>query len=55
MPRAGLARRFRDGDALGLVKRLDQALGHAGEALTPVRPPTRYRAWLTWMEPVEDL
>jgi protein ImuB len=55
MPRAGLARRFRDGDALGLVKRLDQALGHAGEALTPVRPPTRYRAWLTWMEPVEDV
>jgi protein ImuB len=55
MPRAGLARRSRDGDALGLVKRLDQALGHAGEALTPVRPPPRYRAWLTWMEPVEDV
>jgi hypothetical protein len=40
---------------LGLVQRLDQALGFAGEALTPVRPPPRYRAWRTWMEPVEDI
>ncbi|MDP1778324.1 MAG: DNA polymerase Y family protein, partial [Brevundimonas sp.] len=46
MPRAGLARRFRDGAGIGLVQRLDQALGFAGEALTPVRPPPKYRAWL---------
>jgi protein ImuB len=26
-----------------------------GEALTPVRPPPKYRAWRTWMEPVEDI
>lgn len=55
MPRAGLARRFRDGAGVGLVQRLDQALGFAGEALTPVRPPPKYRAWRTWMEPVEDV
>lgn len=55
MPRAGLARRFRDGDGVGLVQRLDQALGLAGEALTPVRPPPKYRAWQTWMEPVADI
>ncbi len=55
MPRAGLARRFRDGAGVGLVQRLDQALGFAGEALTPVRPPPKYRAWRTWMEPVGDI
>lgn len=55
MPRAGLARRFRDGDGIGLVTRLDQALGFSAEAMAPVRPPPRYRAWRTWMEPVEDI
>ena len=55
MPRAGLARRFRNDGGVALVQRLDQALGHAGEALVPVRPPPRYRAWETWMEPVGDL
>ncbi len=55
MPRAGLARRFRDGDAVGLVRRLDQARGFVAEALTPVRPPARYRAWQAWAEPLGDL
>jgi protein ImuB len=55
MPRAGLARRFRDGAGVGLVQRLDQALGFAGEALAPVRPPPKYRAWQSWMEPVGDI
>ncbi|HYC67264.1 DNA polymerase Y family protein [Brevundimonas sp.] len=55
MPRAGLARRFRKDGGVDLVQRLDQALGLTGEALTPVRPPARYRAWQTWMEPVGDL
>ena len=55
MPRAGLARRFRDGAGVGLVQRLDQALGFAGEALVPVRPPPKYRAWQAWMEPVGDI
>ena len=54
MPRAGLARRFRDGDAVGLVKRLDQARGHAAETLVPVRPPARYRAWRAFAEPLGD-
>jgi protein ImuB len=55
MPRTGLARRFRDGDGVGLVRRLDRALGHEGEALDPVRPPPRYRAWETHMEPIGDI
>lgn len=55
MPRAGLARRFRNDGGVDLVRRLDQALGHVGEALVPVRPPPRYRSWETWMEPVADL
>ena len=55
MPRAGLARRFRGAGGLDLVRRLDQALGHEGEALTPVRPPARYRAWQAFAEPLGDL
>ena len=55
MPRAGLARRFRKEGGIDLVQRLDQALGHAGEALVPVRPPARYRAWEAWAEPLGDL
>lgn len=55
MPRAGLARRFRDGDAVGLVKRLDQARGYVAEALVPVRPPAHYRAWQAYAEPLGDL
>ncbi|MDQ8028530.1 MAG: DNA polymerase Y family protein [Brevundimonas sp.] len=55
MPRAGLAKRFRDGDAIGLVKRLDQARGHVAEALTTVRPPARYRVWQAFAEPLGDV
>jgi len=55
MPRAGLARRFRDGDVIGLVRRLDQARGYVGEALTPVRPPARYRVWQAFAEPLGDI
>ena len=55
MPRAGLARRFRGTGGVELVRRLDQALGHEGEALTPVRPPARYRAWQAYAEPLGDL
>lgn len=55
MPRAGLARRFRKDGGVDLVQRLDQALGLVGEALVPVRPPARYRAWEAWAEPLGDL
>ena len=55
MPRAGLARRFRGGGGIELVRRLDQALGHEGEALRPVRPPARYRVWQAYAEPLGDL
>lgn len=55
MPRAGLARRFRDGAGMGLVKRLDQALGAQAEALTPTRPQPRYRAWEAYAEPLGDV
>ncbi len=54
MPRAGLARRFRDTDGAGLMRRLDQALGFAAEALDPTRPPPRYRAWEAYAEPLGD-
>lgn len=55
MPRAGLARRFQEDGGVDLVRRLDQALGYTGEALVPVRPPSRYRAWEAWAEPIGDL
>jgi len=55
LPRSGLARRFRDGDGLGLVRRLDQALGLAEEPLTPVRPAADYRAVKLFAEPVLDM
>lgn len=54
LPRAGLARRFRAADGLGLVRRLDQALGQAPEALDPTRPPPRYRAWRVFAEPLAE-
>ncbi|MDI1280898.1 DNA polymerase Y family protein [Brevundimonas sp.] len=54
MPRAGLARRFRDGDGVDLVRRLDQALGFCAEALVPVRAPPRYRVWEAHAEPLTD-
>ena len=55
MPRAGLARRFRDGAGVGLVKRLDQALGLVAEALIPTRPPPKYRVWEAHAEPLCDI
>jgi len=55
MPRAGLARRFRDGAGVGLVQRLDQALGLAAEALILTRPPPKYRAWEAHAEPLCDI
>ncbi len=54
MPRAGLARRFKDGAGVGLVRRLDQALGLTAEALTPVRAPARYRGWEAYADPLTD-
>jgi protein ImuB len=54
MPRAGLARRFRDGAGVGLVRRLDQALGATTEALIPTRAPARYRGWEAYAEPLTD-
>lgn len=65
MPRAGLARRFGQGRkdkggagssaGLDLVRRLDQALGQAAEALDPTRPPARYRAFEVHAEPLIDI
>lgn len=54
MPRAGLARRFRDGAGAGLVRRLDQALGQTNEALIPTRAPARYRGWEAYADPLTD-
>ena len=54
MPRAGLARRFRDGAGVGLVRRLDQAVGATNEALIPTRAPPRYRGWEAYADPLTD-
>jgi protein ImuB len=55
MPRAGLARRFRDGDGVDLVRRLDQALGLSAEVLVPVRAAPRYRVWEAQAEPLTGM
>jgi protein ImuB len=52
LPRAGLARRFRDTEGLALVRRLDQALGAEAEPLKPQRPTPEYRAWQAFAEPL---
>lgn len=54
LPRAGLARRFQGADGLGLVRRLDQALGQTAEVFNPMRPPARYRVWQAFADAVMD-
>jgi len=54
LPRAALARRFRDADALNLLQRLDQALGLVTEPLIPVTAPTDYRAAAVFAEPMTN-
>src|SRR5262245_33712507 len=46
-PRAPFAARFE-----ALLLRLDQALGHAPEPLTPIAPPPAYRAQAAFAEPI---
>ena len=55
LPRAALARRFRDTGGLDLVRRLDQALGAVEEPLVPVRPVPRYRAQRVFAEPMAQV
>lgn len=55
LPRAKLARRFQGGDALGLVRRLDQALGAEPEPLMPLRPLPDHHARAAFAEPLTDL
>ncbi len=55
MPRGGLARRFRDGDGLGLVRRLDQMFGVEGEALDFIVAAARHEARAVFAEPVIDM
>lgn len=52
LPRAALARRFRDAEALNVLQRLDQALGVLAEPLTPLTPPAVYRAQAVFAEPM---
>ncbi|WP_271067043.1 DNA polymerase Y family protein [Caulobacter sp. NIBR1757] len=54
LPRSGLARRFRGEAGLGLVRRLDQALGAEPEILEPIRRPPVWRVWRTVLEPLID-
>ncbi len=49
-PRAPLAARF----GMGLVRRLDQALGSEDEVLSPRRPAPRFSAERRFAEPVSD-
>ncbi len=55
LPRAALARRFQDAGALNVLQRLDQALGHLPEPLTPVTAPTLYRVHRVFAEPMTSL
>lgn len=48
MPRAALSRRF----GLGLVRRLDQALGLETEPVSPARPPLHFAVRLTLPDPI---
>lgn len=48
MPRAALSRRF----GLGLVRRLDQALGLESEPVSPARPPLHFAVRLTLPDPI---
>jgi protein ImuB len=48
LKRAGLAQRF----GTGLITRLDQALGCAGETLSPLSPPPDHRVSLGFAEPI---
>ena len=52
LPRAGLARRFRGEAGLNLVRRLDQELGVEAEPLTAEHPPSDYRVWQAFAEPL---
>jgi len=55
LPRAALARRFRDAEALGVLQRLDQALGRLAEPLTPVAAPAVYRVQTVFAEPMTNI
>lgn len=55
LPRAALARRFRDGEGLNVVRRLDQALGEVAEPLDPVVPPALYRVQTVFAEPMTNI
>ncbi len=48
MPRAALSRRF----GIGLVRRLDQALGLEAEPVSPARPPLHFAVRLTLPDPI---
>ncbi len=58
IPRASLARRFRDlpaKEVTALLTRLDQALGRKDEPLMPLREPPRWQVRQAFMEPVLHL
>ena len=55
LPRAALARRFQDAEALNVLQRLDQALGMLPEPLIPVTTPAVYRVQCVFAEPMTSL
>jgi protein ImuB len=52
LPRAGLARRFRGETGMGVIQRLDQALGRLPEPLTGETAPDPYFAHRVFAEPI---
>lgn len=55
LPRAALARRFQDAGAFDVLQRLDQALGHLPEPLSPVTAPSVYRTHRGFADPMTSL
>jgi len=56
LPRAALTRRFKSQEiSAAVMTRLDQALGHRHEPISPLMPPPDYRSRLTFADPLQLL
>lgn len=56
VPRAALTRRFKSQDiSTAVMARLDQALGHRHEPISPLMPPPNYRSRLSFADPLQLL
>jgi len=56
LPRAALTRRFKSQEiSAAVMTRLDQALGHRHEPISPLTPPPNYRSRLSFADPLQIL